>query len=718
MRYLDIEEKIYYDMENEKIVFTEEPDKSFNLEEMKSEQARLVFKMLLERESRPCRVTELESMLYITPHSGKASAVVSAVSEIKNFLNDHGIPCNKGDAEEPDKIIIHNKRNTSRDGNNGAYTLILPKIPKKNEKIIADLYWRRYENLSAQKDSANKFGEIRAKIGDVYQFPLMQEFGHDCSWNINKEDFFDKNILIEAPNGYGKTTFMRSILLAATYQYREGLSEKEKKQYEAIKQFHGIKDDFFFLYLECKDIDIESLNGSNNSKINNVKPDSVKWIYDTLSGLNGIRLDRFIEEYDFRDLVESYNLKRKLILLVDGLDELRLEYRTVLIKRLDEFQSDLTYGSDSRIIMTVRPLFWQINFPGYRKYTISNKNIIEDEKVLLNYLKCYAGKYRNFDVEELYEYIISNFYMRELVCTPAIIVWVIREYEKKEGICILVERIIEQMMLRYDPRNFTQTENQILYWNSRDLARDIEQYKRVYEEFAYEYLCLTKDKQGMSFLNTEVLSLVRECTEKIKSENDKEFNRVFSDENKSDEALGELFFTNVALMEYQEDRLKFTSSVYVYHLAARLVLRYVSKEDCKSTVIQVLDEIPAWHRYEVMVLASSLALHLADRRFFPKCGANESEIRFVWAKACCEYMKERWTDFECSVDEKLLIQDAIAKIFLKYYGENVYTNRNMIEDTQKYINWLEGAVSQKFEGRSAAVLELQKREEVKRGYGK
>ena len=52
MRYLDIEEKIYYDMENEKIVFTEEPDKSFSLEEMKSEQARLVFKMLLERESR------------------------------------------------------------------------------------------------------------------------------------------------------------------------------------------------------------------------------------------------------------------------------------------------------------------------------------------------------------------------------------------------------------------------------------------------------------------------------------------------------------------------------------------------------------------------------------------------------------------------------------------------------------------------------------------
>lgn len=94
-------------------------------------------------------------------------------------------------------------------------------------------------------------------------------------------------------------------------------------------------------------------------------------------------------------------------------------------------------------------------------------------------------------------------------------------------------------------------------------------------------------------------------------------------------------------------------------------------------------------------------------------GLDKDEIRYVWAEVCCEYMKARWSDIECSTDEKLLIQDAIAKIFLKYYGENVYTNRNMIEDTQKYINWLECAVSQKLEGRSAAVLEVQKR-----GHGK
>lgn len=62
-------------------------------------------------------------------------------------------------------------------------------------------------------------------------------------------------------------------------------------------------------------------------------------------------------------------------------------------------------------------------------------------------------------------------------------------------------------------------------------------------------------------------------------------------------------------MECQIDRLKFTSSVYAYHLAARLVLRYLSRKDYKTGVIRMLDEIPAQHRYTVIVLASSLALH-------------------------------------------------------------------------------------------------------------
>ena len=120
MRYLDIEGKIYYDVENGKIVFSEEPDKSFALKDMMSKRARTVFLMLLEKEGKWCTVTELENALGIASY-GEKSPVVAAISEIRKCLNAHEIPCNKGDEKDPAKIIIRNESKTLISGNSGAY---------------------------------------------------------------------------------------------------------------------------------------------------------------------------------------------------------------------------------------------------------------------------------------------------------------------------------------------------------------------------------------------------------------------------------------------------------------------------------------------------------------------------------------------------------------------------------------------------------------------
>lgn len=109
------------------------------------------------------------------------------------------------------------------------------------------MFWQQYEFLSAQKEGKNKNCEVIASLGDVYQFPCIQENGTECKWSIEQKDTFNQNALIEAPNGYGKSTFMRSILLSANYAYIEGLTENQKKQYEKIKNFHGI-DGNCFLY--------------------------------------------------------------------------------------------------------------------------------------------------------------------------------------------------------------------------------------------------------------------------------------------------------------------------------------------------------------------------------------------------------------------------------------------------------------------------------------
>lgn len=672
MKSLNIQQTILFDEEKREIRFEDEIEKNFSLP---SNQHWDLFVLLLENEGQECLTTYLENKLNVDPTN---DPIKTFVSRLRKDFEEKGIPCNGPKETNENKITILNKRNRTVNGiRYGSYTLILPRIKNKNEKILASLFWQRYEFLSAQKEGENKNSEITASIGDVYQFPLLQESGIECEWSIEQKDTFNQNVLIEAPNGYGKSTFMRSILLSASYAYIEGLTEKQKEQYEKIKNFHGIDEKCLFIYIECKDIDFERINDLGD----------VEWMFNTLSRIEGIRLDRFLAIDEFIDLIRNYNLNKKLIVLIDGLDEVSSVHRKTLIEKLNAFQRNKEFGFYSRIIMTARPLFWQIELGGFRKYTISNRNIIENQDVFRSYISGYSKSRRTFDPGEMYLYVRENPYLSEIVCTPAIIVWIIREYQNNSDIFVSIERIIEQMMLRY---------------NSRELAVYKDHYKRVYEEIAYKYLCLSEDDYGLPFLNVEVLSLIQNCIDSIVSEGDKQFNRLFANDNKKEEELGELFFTNVALMEYVNDRIRFTTLTYAYHLTARYILRCFAKDNCKDIVIQALEEITVKYRYVVMVMASTLVLHLADTRFFKGFGSDVNDYRFELADIFIEYLKRKWNDESCCIEEKEIIQDAIAQILLKYYGDNVFTNRNVCVD-DSYVEWFKYVLDIELNGNKMAV---------------
>lgn len=664
MRYLNIEETIAIDEENRKILFLnpEENKKSFVLKDI---QIWKLFLLLLSREGHEYKTTELACEIVV---SNPNDDIKTLVYRLKNKLNEKGIPCNRANEEDPTKITIYNKENSGIRENNGSYTLVLPRIEKKTERILTELYWNRYENLSAQKEGEHKNDEIIAKIGDVYQLPLIQEGNEDCEWDINNSDLYNHNILIEAPNGYGKTTFMRSILLAATYELRNNLSVVDKRKYEVIKKFHRVDESYLCIYLECKNMEFDKTRYESNNE----------WIYENLSEIESIRIDRYIGKADFYDLIKEYNMGKKLILLIDGFDEIIVKNREKLIKRLNEFQRDVDLGCHSRIIISTRPLFWGINFNGYKKYSISNRNIVEDNTVFLKYAKSYSCNSKSIDAEHLYDFVIKNYYLRKIACTPAVIVWIIREYKGKGAFYESMERIIEQIMLRY---------------KSRELTVYKEQYKRVYEELAFNYLCLAEIEEGLAYLETEMLSLVRGCIERIEQEGNKKFNRVFAD-NKTDDELGELFFTNVALMEYSNGRIKFSTSIFAYHLAARRILRLFKEED-NSFVCAQINLIPYQYRYYVMVIAASLVLHLTDARFFEDFGTNADDIRFNLADIFIDYLKIRWNDSSCTGAEKYYLQEASAHLLLKCYGENVYTNRNI--DNKHYVSWMEDILKMQLE---------------------
>ena len=179
MRYLDIEGKIYYDVENGKIVFSEEPDKSFALKDMMSKRARTVFLMLLEKEGKWCTVTELENALGIASY-GEKSPVVAAISEIRKCLNAHEIPCNKGDEKDPAKIIIRNESKTLISGNSGHVRLNVPgsyfaMSCQAENNIILDIF----------SECANK----------KFRFFILKGIYTDPSSVVNNMDFICVRIL-------------------------------------------------------------------------------------------------------------------------------------------------------------------------------------------------------------------------------------------------------------------------------------------------------------------------------------------------------------------------------------------------------------------------------------------------------------------------------------------------------------------------------------------
>lgn len=107
------------------------------------------------------------------------------ICRLRKDLKNKGIPCNGPKENDDNKITILNKKNRTINGiRYGAYTLLLPKIKNKSEKILATLFWQQYEFLSAQKEGKNKNCEVIASLGDVYQFPCIQENGTECKWSI------------------------------------------------------------------------------------------------------------------------------------------------------------------------------------------------------------------------------------------------------------------------------------------------------------------------------------------------------------------------------------------------------------------------------------------------------------------------------------------------------------------------------------------------------
>ncbi len=639
-KYLDINRRIYADLDENRVVFIDEPNKSFNL---KNNNDHKVLRELLLKEPGYCDVTALEYMLYREVRSEERATdqgVSKCVQKIRNMFNEKGIPCNRVKEQDADKITIENIN--ARSGSvGGKYRIVLPKSQGMLEKKIAGLLAENYGTLTLKNTKDYTF-----RLADVFQRPLIIEDGSERSWSEGNSDPGNMSILLEAPNGYGKTTFLKSILLSSYCDCLEDKRPETRERLREIAVFHGMDGSFLCIYMECNKMEKCEINSGNS------------WIYRMLpEGRNSNDPGKSIEEREFLDLLVKYSNNKKLVLLLDGYDEMSTESRSRIRTMIRDFRKMSALAAGTKIIMATRPIFWSSEtdeLTGFKRFRISNENILKDRDVFKGYVRAYSRVFRKIDSDALFDEVKKNFYLSGIICTPAVILWLLIEKNGKSNISVneLTERLIEQMIFRY---------------KSERIQDQKSVYKRIYEEIAYRYLLRSRDDE-MDFYVSEWNGTIRGCVNRLKGDGIHEF------DDYDDDSLGTLFFTNLALVEWNSDHnFRFLSPIFAYHLAALHILRLLLSDDTGERVKEELDRLPPENRYYPLVIAASLAYdnRLDDDRFYSYDDFGYPKFKKIEALAPAvfyDYIKTRLVS--ASGDEKKYIYAAAGHIRNNTYGDS------------------------------------------------
>lgn len=156
--------------------------------------------------------------------------------------------------------------------------------------------------------------------------------------------YFDsskKNLYIYGPGGIGKTTFLITLM----------------------KQYHECKDNYIPLYLSLADLkkyanSTYDEDDQSTSCISAALWDRFKKCKKDITGDNAVAINRYTED-SFKDLLNKImqhaSSSHKILLLLDGINEISIEKNSYIRSRLMEEMQQLSGFTNIRIIATTRP---------------------------------------------------------------------------------------------------------------------------------------------------------------------------------------------------------------------------------------------------------------------------------------------------------------------------------------------------------------------------
>ena len=355
------------------------------------------------------------------------------------------------DLEEKDITIINSDE---------TYTIYLG-ADHNHEAIrqqIADTYYETHQTV----DVDINFEEINKNLLEVFYFPsFVDEKQLDLSQN--------RRYYICAPNGFGKSTLLKTLLLATNPSTKINKTPKFANKIKDIKQKYGIKQNYLALF-----VDLKNANEQNAFKNDD---NLLKWL------LFASKLDNILRLDEFSKLIAYYNQHNGLILIFDSIDEIiqRSELslnREDILTKIRLLVSADGFCNNAKVILASRPLTFAKDDMPYEYLYIDSLVSQQDqaESIIENYSSADEKDY-------LINYIYEDSYLKNLVTTPQLLVSAIsrillNKYNQTFGIIGGGKYKLIQDMLRDTLMRFENKKNLKFSYHEKNL-------EEIYEIFSY-----------------------------------------------------------------------------------------------------------------------------------------------------------------------------------------------------------------------------------------
>lgn len=509
---------------------------------------------------------------------------------------------------------------------------------------IADIYYNQYSKIVLRGNNR----EYNKELLGVFCYPRIVD-------NI-KIDFSKKeNIYVCASNGFGKSTLLKTFLLASNVS--ENAMESFKNNIAEIRKYYNISEDYLSLYIDLKYIHEDFIAN---------REDLYEWLLNA-SGLNYQQSGK-IGINEFKSLIDWYNGNQKLVVIFDSFDEIidkSIRDKIVnVIKYLSEADG---ICSAAKIIMASRPLVMQENDRPYEYLYIDCLNPESDIEKIRSIIDKYAGEY----AQECYSFIFGDRYLKNLIVTPQLLTEVVIEFlqnksyelnnevQLQKSIYEIINDITNNTIMRFKNRGSVTSEGKT--FAQRPL-------RHVYEIFAYVSLFKNIDNTQGDIEELSELILDNKLSYGIKHKKPLDYSDISA------------IYEHFSLLSTQSSKLDFVADKVwkPYFLAGYMYLFYeYEQRDLELT------EKARWKKFETIsnnrtrneeILYDMLVFYFAklhDNYLF------EGAAYDAWI----EYVIYKWNDKSMSNTSKAILKDRLLYLL---QGKFIFDSRleRIFDDNQ------------------------------------